>query len=190
MTRLNSRPDRSPPVCASPSVEPGHDAVPIGLASHPTGHATPHSDPPLTLHMPPFTVERIDHVVFRVRDLNASVAFYERVLGCRVERRRPDLGLVHLRAGASLVDLVALDGKLGRAGGEGPRAEGRNVDHLCLRVAPFDEQRIVEHLARHGLAPRGPAGSNFGAEGDGPSLYLTDPDGNVIELKGPASPPT
>jgi glyoxylase I family protein len=136
--------------------------------------------------MLPFTVERIDHVVFRVRDLAASVAFYERVLGCHVARERPDLGLVHLRAGASMVDLVSIDGKLGRVGGVGPKVEGRNVDHLCLRVEPFDEQRIVAHLAEHGVVPKGPASTNFGAEGEGLSLYFCDPDGNVIELKGPA----
>jgi glyoxylase I family protein len=136
--------------------------------------------------MLPFTVERIDHVVFRVRDLAASLAFYERVLGCRVVRERPDLGLVHVRAGASMVDLVAIDGALGRVGGEGPKAHGRNVDHLCLRVEPFDEPRIVAHLAEHGVVPRGPVSTNFGAEGQGLSLYLCDPDGNVIELKGPA----
>lgn len=136
---------------------------------------------------PPFSVERIDHLVFRVRDLDASIAFYDAVLGCKVARRRPDLGLVHIRVGASMVDLVAIDGKLGRAGGAGPAAEGRNVDHLCLRVEPFDEHAIVRHLAAHSIAPRGAASTNFGAEGDGPSLYFSDPDGNVIELKGPAS---
>jgi len=137
---------------------------------------------------PPFSVERIDHLVFRVRDLDASIAFYVAVLGCQVARRRPDLGLVHIRAGASMVDLVAIDGELGRAGGAGPATEGRNVDHLCLRVEPFDEHAIVWHLAAHGVTPRGAASTNFGAEGDGLSLYFTDPDGNVIELKGPANP--
>ena len=135
--------------------------------------------------MLPFTVERIDHVVFRVRDLATSVAFYGRVLGCHLVRERPDLGLVHLRAGASMVDLVSIDGRLGRVGGEGPKAEGRNVDHLCLRVEPFDEQRIVAHLAEHSVVPKGPASTNFGAEGEGLSLYFCDPDGNVIELIGP-----
>jgi glyoxylase I family protein len=136
---------------------------------------------------PPFSVERIDHLVFRVRDLDTSIAFYEAVLGCKVARRRPDLGLVHIRVGASMVDLVGIDGQLGRAGGAAPGSEGRNVDHLCLRVEPFDEGAIVRHLAAHGLTPKGAASMNFGAEGDGLSLYFTDPDGNVIELKGPAS---
>lgn len=136
--------------------------------------------------MIPFQLQHIDHLVFRVRDLQRSIAFYGAVLGCEVVRRRDDLGLVHLRAGASLIDLVSLDGKLGRAGGAGAGDEGRNVDHLCLRVEPFDEASIVQHLQRHGVTPRGPASSNFGAEGEGPSLYIDDPDGNVVELKGPA----
>ena len=135
---------------------------------------------------PPFAIHRIDHVVFRVRDLSASMAFYENVLGCSVARRRPDLGLVHVRTGVSMVDLVAVDGPLGRAGGQGPGPEGRNVDHLCLRNDPFDERAIVAHLAAWGIQPRGPASRNFGAEGNGLSLYFTDPDGNTIELKGAA----
>lgn len=137
--------------------------------------------------MRPFTVTRIDHVVFRVADLERSVAFYGAVLGCDVVKRRDDLGLVHLRAGASMIDLVAVSGPLGRTGGAAAGASGRNVDHLCLRVDPFDEAALVAHLQRHGVAPRGPATVNFGAEGDGPSLYFADPDGNAIELKGPAT---
>lgn len=134
----------------------------------------------------PFTLQRIDHVVLRVRDLARSVAFYREVLGCRVERERDHLGLVHLRAGASMIDLVGIDGKLGARGGAPAGEEGRNVDHLCLRVEPFDESALVAHLAGFGVAPDGPAEVNFGAEGDGLSLYFRDPDGNTIELKGPA----
>ena len=133
----------------------------------------------------PFAVQRIDHVVFRVRDLEAMVRFYDSVLGCQVVRRRPELGLVHIRAGASMVDLVDVAGRLGRAGGAAPSFDARNVDHLCLRIEPFDEARIVAHLAALDIRPQGPTSSNFGAEGDGPSLYLADPEGNIIELKGP-----
>ncbi len=134
---------------------------------------------------PAFAIERLDHVVLRVRDLAVSVAFYEAVLGCRVARRRDDLGLVHLRAGASMIDLVAVDGALGRAGGAAAAATGRNMDHLCLRVEPFDAAALLAHLREHGVAPKGEVQLNFGAEGEGPSLYLDDPDGNVVELKGP-----
>ena len=141
----------------------------------------------MTTPRPPFALQRIDHLVLRVRDLAAQVDFYTLVLGCSVARRRDDLGLVHLRAGASMIDLVAVDGPLSRAGGDAPGAQARNLDHLCLRVEPFDEAALVAHLARHGLAPRGPASRNFGAEGEGLSLYLDDPEGNVVELKGPST---
>ena len=135
----------------------------------------------------PFNVQRLDHVVLRVSDLDRAEAFYRDVVGSEVVRRRDDLGLRHLRAGTSMIDLIAVDGKLGQHGGTAAGDEGRNVDHLCLRIEPFDEAAIVHHLAKFGLAPHGPATSNFGAEGDGPSLYITDSDGNTIELKGPST---
>jgi glyoxylase I family protein len=134
----------------------------------------------------PFSIQRIDHLVFRVRDLDRSIEFYRAVLGCEVVRRREDLGLVHLRAGASMIDLVSVDGKLGSRGGSPPQSEGRNVDHLCLRIEPFYEPDLIAHLGKHGLSPLGRAELNFGAEGDGLSLYFPDPDGNIIELKGPS----
>jgi glyoxylase I family protein len=140
------------------------------------------------MSMPPFAVQRIDHVVLRVRDVERSVRFYTDVLGLAVERRRDDLGLVHLRAGASMIDLVSLDGQLGARGGAGPGDEGRNLDHLCLRIEPFDADAILAHLRASGFAPDGEVHRNFGAEGEGPSLYFVDPDGNAIELKGPVAP--
>ncbi|HET9823225.1 MAG TPA: VOC family protein [Burkholderiaceae bacterium] len=129
-------------------------------------------------------VRDIDHVVLRVVDLERMLWFYGEVLGCPVERRRDAIGLVQLRAGRSMIDLVPVDGKLGRAGGHAPAAEGRNVDHFCLRVEPFDEGAIRAHLAHHGVAA-GATEARYGAEGEGPSIYLTDPEGNVVELKGP-----
>jgi len=137
----------------------------------------------------PFKLERIDHVVFRVRDLERSIAFYSTVLGCEVVRRREHLGLVHLRAGASMIDLISLDGALGARGGAGPGPEARNLDHLCLRIEPFDEADLLAYLSARGATPLAAAEVNFGAEGDGLSLYFRDPDGNTIELKGPASVP-
>ena len=133
-----------------------------------------------------FNVQHIDHVVLRVRDVERAIAFYGDVLGCAVVHRRDDLGLVHLRAGSSMIDLVGIDGVLGKRGGAAAGEGARNVDHLCLRVEPFDEAAIVAHLRAHGVQPEGPASRNFGAEGQGLSLYLRDLDGNTIELKGPA----
>ena len=132
----------------------------------------------------PFKLREIDHVVLRVSDLQRSVDFYVKVLGCAIERHQEAIGLMQLRAGRSLIDLVPLDGKLGRMGGAGPGAEGRNVDHVCLRVEPFDEKAMIAHLREAGVSP-GTVEQRFGAEGEGPSIYLNDPDGNNIELKGP-----
>ena len=133
---------------------------------------------------PPFTLRQIDHVVIRARDPAALEAFYREVLGCTVERRQDGIGLVQLRAGASLIDLVDVDGKLGRMGGAAPGREGHNMDHLCLRIDPFDREAIAAYLQAHGVAV-GDYGSRYGAEGEGPSQYLGDPEGNVVELKGP-----
>ena len=133
-------------------------------------------------------VREIDHLVLRVSDVAAMLAFYRDVLDCPVERRQDDIGLIQLRAGRSLIDLVPVDGALGRAGGAAPGREGRNLDHFCLRVEPFDERAIRARLAAHGI-DAGPLASRYGAEGEGPSLYLTDPEGNVVELKGPAETP-
>ncbi len=129
-------------------------------------------------------IREIDHIVLRVVDLDRMVRFYTGVLGCTIERRQDAIGLVQLRAGSSLVDLVPVDGKLGKAGGAAPGTEGRNVDHFCFRVEPFDEGAIRAHLESFDVAA-GPAESRYGAEGEGPSIYLTDPEGNTVELKGP-----
>ena len=136
---------------------------------------------------PPFVLRQLDHLVLRVRDVALMQAFYCDVLGCSVERRQDGIGLLQLRAGASLIDLVSLDGKLGRMGGAGPGAEGRNVDHFCLRIEPFDRDALLAHLQAHG-ARIGEFGSRYGAEGEGPSQYLFDPEGNLVELKGPPDP--
>jgi len=123
-----------------------------------------------------FRVERIDHVVLRARDLAAMVHFYEQALGFNVERRLERIGLVQMRAGASLLDLVA-----------GERAEGApNMDHLCFRVEPFDRDAIVRQLAPFGISVGGTV-ERYGAEGNGPSVYFHDPEGNQVELKGPRS---
>ena len=126
----------------------------------------------------------LDHLVLRVADLEAMLRFYVGALGCSIERRRDDLGLVQLRAGRALIDLVPVDGALGRAGGAPPGREGRNLDHFCLRVEPFDEAALRAHLAAHGVAA-GALERRYSAEGEGPSIYVADPEGNVVELKGP-----
>jgi catechol 2,3-dioxygenase-like lactoylglutathione lyase family enzyme len=129
-----------------------------------------------------FRIRDIDHVVLRVLDLERMIDFYSRVLGCSVEWRRPDLGLVHLRAGSAMIDLVPVDGKLGRLGGAPPGKEGRNLDHVCLRVEPFEVDAIVSHLQAH-AARVGEIRPRFGAAGEGVSIYVYDPEDNLVELK-------
>ncbi len=121
-----------------------------------------------------FRIRHLDHVVLRVRDMDRAIAFYTEVLGCREERRLEEIGLVQLRAGASLIDLVPGD----------PEPSGANMDHFALRITPFDEDGLRAHLVEHGIETEG-ALPRYGAEGTGPSVYIRDPDGNTVELKGP-----
>ena len=136
--------------------------------------------------LPAIRIRDIDHLVLRVADLDAMLRFYCGVLGCTLERRRDDIGLVQLRAGRCLIDLVTVDGPIGRAGGAAAGREGRNLDHFCLRVEPFDAAAIRAALREHGVTA-GAVERRYGAEGQGPSIYLDDPEGNTVELKGPPS---
>lgn len=133
----------------------------------------------------PIAVAGFDHIVLRVRDKDRMLGFYRDVLGLAVDRDRPEIGLTHIRAGAQMIDLVTLDGPLGRMGGEGPGREGRNLDHFALQVRPFDEPAIRAHLAAHAVEIV-EEGQRYGADGDGLSLYVRDPEGNTVELKAPA----
>ncbi|HLH97721.1 MAG TPA: VOC family protein [Xanthobacteraceae bacterium] len=130
----------------------------------------------------PFAIRGIDHVVLRATDPAALERFYIEVLGCAFEKRQGTL--TQLRAGSALIDIVPADAQ-GPAGGTS-RSGGANLDHLCLRIEPFDAAAIAAHLAQCG-ASCGPEASRYGAEGQGPSVYLTDPEGNGVELKGPVA---
>jgi glyoxylase I family protein len=124
----------------------------------------------------------LDHVVLRVGDLDRAIAFYENILNCHVERRLDQPKLVQLRAGASLIDLVPASASPGNAADPA----GRNMDHFAVRVDGFDAAALAAHLRRHGIEV-GEVRERYGAEGYGPSLYISDPDGNTVELKGPAT---
>ena len=135
----------------------------------------------------PIRMSKIDHVVLRARAIGVMLGFYRDVLGCDVVKHNEPLGLYHLRAGVSMIDLVDMAGKLGAVGGRPPEREGHNVDHFAIRLETYDEDAIRKYLADRGVEV-GESGERFGAEGDGPSLYLTDPEGNHLELKGPPNP--
>jgi len=131
-----------------------------------------------------FEIKHIDHVVLRVVNLQAMLDFYTKVLGCPLEKIQEDIGLYQVRAGNSLIDFVPVDGPLGKLGGAVPGVEGRNLDHFCVRVDPFEAEEILQYLRSKGIEP-GNVESRYGAEGEGPSIYIKDPEGNVVELKGP-----
>ena len=124
----------------------------------------------------------IDHVVIRARDTALMERFYVEVLGCTVERRQDAIGLVQLRAGAQLIDLVDVAGRLGRMGGAAPGPDGHNMDHLCLRVIDFDVETVRAHLKAHDVEI-GDVGERYGSTGEAMSLYLSDPEGNGLELR-------
>jgi catechol 2,3-dioxygenase-like lactoylglutathione lyase family enzyme len=131
-----------------------------------------------------FKIKHIDHIVLRVTDLDAMLKFYLDILGCSMEKVQEGSGLYQVRAGSSLIDLIPVAGKLGKQGGAAPGTEGRNLDHFCVSVEPFDGEAILAYLQGKGVEA-GKVESRYGAEGEGPSIYVTDPEGNVIELKGP-----
>ena len=130
----------------------------------------------------PFTVLQLDHVVLRSTRPALLEDFYVRVLGCPVEKRQEAIGLTQLRAGRALIDILAL-----KPGEQASSPAAGNMDHLCLRIEPFDADAIRAHLASHGVGV-GEVAPRYGADGRGSSLYIEDPDGNRVELKGPPGP--
>ncbi|MBV9883198.1 MAG: VOC family protein [Sphingomonadaceae bacterium] len=135
---------------------------------------------------PPFALEGLDHVVLLVADMEVAKHFYCDVLGCSVDRALPQHGMLQLRAGASLIDLVDIGTKEG-AWAKPPVEGGRNMDHVALATSPWDEDAMRAYLAAREVAIV-EEGMRYGAKGDGLSFYVADPFGNVIELKRPPEP--
>lgn len=113
----------------------------------------------------------LDHVVLRVRDQDASAAFYRNILGCTLDHVNERVSLVQLRFGANLIDLLP-----GSRGTDG-------MDHFCLSIRCDDLAALADGLRTQGVALEGSVVERRGAFGTGPSLYLRDPDGYLIELK-------
>ena len=133
-------------------------------------------------------VKRIDHVVLRTTRMEAMCAFYRDALGCQVERTMAEIGLVQLRAGDSLIDLVDVDGELGRMGGPAPSGTGNNMDHYCLQVSGGTQEEVQAWLRARGI-DGGEWETRYGALGYGPSVYIRDPEGNTVELRFEAEAP-
>lgn len=135
-----------------------------------------------------FHIQQLDHLVLRVQNPELMLMFYQQALGCTLERQLPELGLYQLRAGQQLIDIISVDGKLGKLGGKAPGAEGHNLAHFCLLISPFEPATLQQHFARFGIDIAEPE-IRYGATGFGPSVYVKDPQGNVIELKAALTEP-
>jgi glyoxylase I family protein len=128
-------------------------------------------------------IKGIDHIVLRTAQVDEMCAFYCNVLGCTVERETPpELGLTQLRAGNALIDLVRADSQIGKTGGGAPTKTENNMDHFCLQLIQIDEESILAHLTSHGIEV-GKFAERYGAQGNGRSIYLQDPEGNTVELR-------
>ena len=141
---------------------------------------------PAEMKLPhPINIVQIDHVVIRVNNLERMIDFYTAVLGCRLEEAPGEMRLAQLRAGSCLIDLVDAKGPLGKQGGDLPDHNAPNMDHVCLQIKPWDVNAINTHLKEHAVEA-GEVVTRYGADGIGPSMYIDDPEGNCIELKGPS----
>jgi catechol 2,3-dioxygenase-like lactoylglutathione lyase family enzyme len=133
-------------------------------------------------------IRTIDHLVLRTDRVEEMINFYCQALGCTLERSLPEeIGLSQLRAGDALIDIVAVNGKLGRAGGAAPSPTGNNLDHFCLQIDPFEQHELLDYLSAQGVETSA-FEQRYGAQGFGPSIYIKDPDGNTIELKAQNPP--
>ncbi|MCG9695624.1 VOC family protein [Shewanella sp. Isolate11] len=128
------------------------------------------------------TVKGLDHVVLRTTSLEDMLSFYVDILNCPLERQLLAEGLIQLRAGNALIDIVTCDSPLGKLGGKPPQQDGRNVDHICLQIAPCEEKALLNYLEVNDISHQGFT-QRYGAEGFGRSVYIEDPEGNVVELK-------
>jgi len=125
---------------------------------------------------PPLECLELDHVVLRVRDQAASQRFYMEILGLTLDHVNEPIRLIQLRCGRHLIDLLPI-----RAG-EAPEPSAR-MDHVCLSIACDDLAAVSAFLRDQGVEVEGEPVSRRGAFGQGPSIYIRDPDGYRVELK-------
>lgn len=132
---------------------------------------------------PVVTVTGLDHLVLRVRDLERAVSFYGDLLGlpieCLEEYRAGTRPFISARVGGQLIDLVP-DPTYDPAAG----AEQSGFLHLCLRVRGRLAGDLLPRLRARAVdvIEEAPV-LRLGATGYGPSIYVRDPDGYVVELK-------
>ena len=122
----------------------------------------------------------VDHTNWRVRDLDASLSFYRDVLGLEPfgleEYYRGERPLVSLRITEDFILHLTPDPEFERVPTGG-------YDHLALVVEGAEPDELAERLRKRGVEVERQFESITGARGEGPALYVRDPDGYRIELK-------
>lgn len=136
----------------------------------------------------PIAFLNLDHIVIRCADITAMSSFYEKILGCRKERVLDDLGLHQFRAGAALIDLMDINKPLGA--GPAPDRNNQNMAHFCLRIEDQDWDDLISYFKNNGIDIDDSPGRRYGADGQGQSIYMRDPEGNTVELKMSPEPNT
>ena len=127
-------------------------------------------------------ITELDHIVLRVKDVETSLRFYTQVLGLPSERveqwRAGEIRFPSARLNAdTIIDFFASDQKpIGREG-------AKNQDHFCMVIEPTDMEELKAKFEGIGVDIQAGPGKRWGSHGDGISLYIYDPDDNVVELR-------
>lgn len=144
----------------------------------PTGH----EQGALVGTLPLVRITGMDHIVLRVKNVEESLRFYSDVLGLKPERvdlwRQGEVPFPSARINDdTIIDLLAT--------GQAPIGKDglRNQDHFCMVIESMDMHDLKAKFESIGVEIQGGPGKRWGAHGDGISLYLYDPDYNVIELR-------
>jgi glyoxylase I family protein len=124
----------------------------------------------------PFKPLGLDHVVLQVRDPAAARKFYTEIIGCTLERENKEMSILHMRFGEQLIDLIP-------GAGADDATSKRGLEHFCLSISCDDMAGLVAWLRARDVEIVRVNDRYFGAYGDGPSVYLRDPDGYMVELK-------
>ena len=127
-------------------------------------------------------ITELDHIGLRVKDVEASLRFYSELLGLKAERvdewRKGEIGFPSVRLNAdTLIDFFLSEKKVDNAN------KDINQDHFCLVIEPTDMEHLKTRLEELGVRIHAGPGKRWGAHGDATSLYMYDPDQNVVELR-------
>tara|TARA_B100000378_G_scaffold90747_1_gene71752 strand:+ start:587 stop:1030 length:444 start_codon:yes stop_codon:yes gene_type:complete len=127
-------------------------------------------------------ITEMDHIVLRNKDVEVSLKFYTKVLGLQAERidewRAGEVRFPSARINAdTIIDFFGTDQEpIGKEG-------DKNQDHYCMVIEPTDMEELKSKFEAMGVEIQAGPGKRWGSHGDGISLYIYDPDDNVVELR-------